>query len=226
MKINDILNESTYNFINESKNITFPIKNIKDSIYHIGTMNIKDRSSRESHEGKSLSVSTEPNAWAKINKGFTGGDLWLLNKKNNKFVDMVKIDNDIWDQLYSWGEQSGYFKQQTMYKYCYYDDEMDDTLCQEFDTYEEALAEVIDDDEKDNIEKVSGAYIPTEKFKKETGTVFHKDLIVAIYCINKNINVDGLWWDEKLDILRYSAPRGNIFDHIVHTWNIKKVNEE
>lgn len=110
----------------------------------------------------------------------------------------------------------------------YYDDEMEDTMVMEFNNIEDIIGEIdgiydsLDDAIREGgVEIISDGYVITNKFKKLTNSE-HIDLIVAIYCQETGYNTDGLWWSDKLDILKYSAPRGVIFDSKIDSWDISK----
>ena len=182
-----------------------------------------------SYEGRGLSISTEPDAWRSINKGNTYGDTYQLIKPNNKFINMHKISKVQFKELYMWGINNGYLKSSTVYTYTYFDDEMDQDLSREFVSYEELLKELdIDEDEytekleDGEIEVSSDGVVITDKFKTVTGST-HIDLIVSIYAQENKLDVDGLYWRDKLDIIRYSAPRGVIFDGKLSDWDVKKL---
>ena len=49
------------------------------------------------------------------------------------------------------------------------------------------------------------------------------DILLTVYLEN-NTEYDGIWWEEELDVLKYSAPRGVIFNSKLKTWDIKKID--
>lgn len=208
--------------------IKLPTMNIKEDLYHVGSLDISKRKNN-SHEGRGLSISTEPEAWEAINKGRTVGDTHLVSKSSNKFVDMLRIDKGVYEELFSWGVSNGYMEQVVVYKVYWYDDELEETVYQELYDIDDVKIELEDMDisyeeaiEDEVLEVLEGGYSVTSKFKNETGSE-HKDLIVSLYCQNENIVVDGLYWNETLSISKYSAPRGVIFDNMLGTWDIEKI---
>ena len=57
-----------------------------DYLNHVGTLDISKKV-KLNHEGSNgLSVTTEPEAWRRINKGVTTGDTYTLTKTSNKFI--------------------------------------------------------------------------------------------------------------------------------------------
>lgn len=224
MKIKDII----VLFESKEKIKQLPLINIKDDLYHVGSMDISKRKNN-SYEGRGLSISTAPDAWRSINRGNTTGDTYQLIKPNNSFIDMHKISKKQFKKLYAWGIDNGYLKNTTVYTYTYYDDEMDQDLSHEFVSYEKLLKELdIDEDEYTEkleygeIEVNNDGVVITDKFKTTTGSD-HLDLIVSIYAQENKLDIDGLYWRDKLDIRKYSAPRGVIFDDKLSSWVVKKL---
>lgn len=224
MKIRDILNliESV------ESGFKLPTTQVKGQLYHVGKLDISFRRNN-SHEGRGLSISTEPDAWMKINKGLTTGDVYKVSKSGHKFINMLEISKDQYEQLFNWGVKKGYMERNAVYRIYFYDDELDDTVFIETSDTDE-LSDELDmigmsyDDaiETGTLSVNANDYIVTDKFKAATGSE-HKDLIVSLYCQHENIPADGLYWYETLDINKYSAPRGVIFDDKLQSWDITKV---
>ncbi|OXX48857.1 hypothetical protein B9J93_03795 [Vibrio sp. V17_P4S1T151] len=224
MKVRDILNLIEAVEIS----IDLPVTQVVEQLYHVGTLDINSRRNN-SHEGRGLSISTEPDAWVKINRGLTTGNLYNLSKSGHKFIDMLEINKEHYEQIFKWGIEKGYISQDFVYIINYYDDELDDNVFIEITDSDELSAELemmdmIYDEAIENgtLEVNDNSYTITDKFKAATGSE-HKDLIVSLYCQEENIPVDGLYWDEELSISKYSAPRGVIFDNRVSSWDITKV---
>jgi TM2 domain-containing membrane protein YozV len=212
--------------------IKLPLIKIKTNLYHVGTMD-KSKRKKFSHEGRGLSVSTVPNDWRIINRGMTTGDTYLLVKKTNIFVDVHAIDNNTWELLYNRGVDNGYLKQQTTYSYTYYDDDLDEEMHKTFNSEGEVLEELLSmgqyetlDDaiENEAIEINKGGYVATDKLITINEGNNDIKLIVSVYAIEET-NVDGLFWFDELDVGKYSAPRGVIFDHMLSGWEIEKQDD-
>lgn len=194
------------------KTITFPV------VAHVGTM---DRSMKVkgSYEGASLSVSIHPGAWSSIAR--LGGDGFVLSRVDGEpvtFVNATKLSRDDKAAIVAWGKQEELLVDRKVFIASYYDEE--DEARREFEcsTREEALAEVEDLPRKRVLgpKLVLGA---TEKLltlsdqpisSHEIPSDFAYDLVLLAY-VEKNLRVDGVWWDETLDVESLSAPRGAIF---------------
>jgi len=117
----------------------------------------------------------------------------------------------------SWGVMLGLVIECTLYKYSYFDDEMDCEFESLFYSLDDAIAEV--EDEDDIIE--AAGYRGTERFAAIVGES-NKDnlsLVLVAYCIHET-NFDGVFWDDILDPSRYSAPRGVIVQQQLDSWTV------
>lgn len=217
-------NHNTVKAIKQGYGIIFenseslPLKTIKN-VFHVGTMDI-GKKSEYSFEGSGLSVSNNPDEWRKIAK--LGGDLYSLSKLNGVFVDVHEISNNQITNIISWGIKNGYVLQEKTYKVRILDEEGEEGYM-EFPTYGEAKKETYDDE--DVIINTEGIK-PTDKLKKETRQARiapnqSLELLLTIY-IEKNTDYDGIWWEDTLDVSRYSAPRGVIFNSKISEWKADK----
>jgi hypothetical protein len=211
-------------FVNENiNNDTLPIKKIS-KVFHVGEMDIKNKS-KFSLEGSGLSVSINPDEWRKIAQ-LGDRELYLLTNPNGVFVDGNKLNKQQKTNVISWGLENGYISQKETYKVCWYDDEMEDDVCMEFPTYDEAKEEAGDEEDGKTIEVNKGGMLPTSKListsmqgRIEPSQTF--DLLLTIF-LEKTTNYDGIWWNDKLDVVKYSAPRGVIFNSKLNNWKISK----
>ena len=201
-------------------NITLPSINL-NKVYHVGSMDI-NRKSSSSHEGSGLSVSVNPNEWQIINPR-TSGDLFELTKKNGLFCDKHKLNKAHKEAIIEWGVKQQYVTQQVTFRYYYYDDDLDSEVYQEFPTIELAKQEA---DEDGDIRPYKQGLQPTQKLEQATqqskidiSSTF--DYLLTVY-VEQVTDLDGIWWKDKLDVSKYSAPRGVIFNNKIQTWNITK----
>jgi GNAT superfamily N-acetyltransferase len=210
-------------------NAPFPTRSFK-KLWHVGTMDITKKR-KGSHEGDGLSVSPNPEAWEQINP-FTGGDHWELTKPGNLFLDFYRMNKAHKQELTEWGVRQGYVEAAGTWKYCYYDDEMEDTVCSEYPTLEQALSESgydsLEEAKAEGIEitQDSEGLIPTQKFNTRMGEnveqAFTLDFLAMVYAEDM-LKIDGVWWNETLDVSRYSAPRAVIFNAKIPSWKATKV---
>jgi hypothetical protein len=194
------------------KTLTFPV------VAHIGTM---DRSLKDkgSYEGASLSVSIHPGAWSSIAR--LGGEGFVLSRIDGEpvtFVNANKLSRDEKAAVIAWGKQEGLLCDREVYIASYYDVEDEATRKIECSTREEAMAEVEDQPRKriQGPKLVLGATEQLLHLSDQTSgrcgisSDFAYDLVLIAY-VEKNLLVDGVWWDETLDVESLSAPRGAIF---------------
>lgn len=201
-----------------------PIRKLS-KVYHVGSMNIKNKSDF-SLEGSGLSVSLHPQEWSKITK-LGGNDIFELSKSNGTFIEAYKIKKTHKQAIINWALENDYLIQKETYKVCWFDDELEQTVCMEFDDIAKAKSELGNEDEGRKLKVNKKGLLPTEKLKQEThqkkidpSQTF--DLLLTIY-VEHTSNYDGIWWGDKLDPLNYSAPRGVIFNKMVNSWNTKKL---
>ncbi len=191
----------------------------KPCVYHVGYMDIRKKN-KYSHEGTGLSVSTCPAAWCKISET-TGGPTNTLRKKDGRFLVATSLSKKNREEIIAWGERNGYVKKTTVYQAWSCDEYGDDYFLPCL-SYNEALEEACDD--PDSV-KVVKDIIPTEKMNKVVGwkidisSTF--DLLVTLYA-EAETDYDGVWWNEILDVVAYSAPRGVIFNSRLSEWSVSQ----
>jgi hypothetical protein len=209
--------------IDSFKNYTLPIKKIR-KVFHVGEMDIKNKSTF-SLEGSGLSVSINPEEWRKIAQ-LGDRELYLLTNTNGVFADGNKLNKQQKNIIISWGLKNGYILQKETYKVCWYDDEIECDVYMEFPTYDEAKEEAGDAEDGKTIEVNKSGVLPTSKLisssmqgRIEPSQTF--DLLLTIF-IEKTTNYDGIWWNDKLNVMKNSAPRGVIFNSKLNNWKILK----
>lgn len=208
-----------------------------ETLYHVGTMDIANKS-RYSLEGNGLSVSICPKEWIKIAR-MSSYAIWSLYKKDIKILDYYSLTENDFQIATNWGVEQGYLKECIAYKSIKFDDEMDCDLEMMHDTFEEACEEACFDEEYlsyeeyqdfkeyeySKVEKIVG-YEPTIKLKKISMVdvdISNSQEINLLIFLEKNTDLDGVYWDEVLDVTKYSAPRGVIFNSKVNTFSRKEI---
>ena len=206
----------------------FPTISLKD-LYHVGTLDASKKGDF-SYEGNGLSVSTEPDAWRRIARGQVSGDTYTATKQNNTFLDTHKLTSQQNNQIKQWAIDNGFLEQQETVTVSWYDDEMDDTLSQTFNSMADAKAEHGDELEDYDVDIDKGGIVPTDKLKKATGQSRIEATGVLEYVLPlyaETLGLDGVWWGDDLDVNKLSAPRGVILPNKVKSWKFEKqVNEE
>ena len=201
-----------------------PTKSFKE-LFHVGTLDSSNK--REgSYEGSGLSVSTHPDEWRRIARGYVTGDTYIATKPNNIFINAHKLTKVIKSEIAKWGVQNGLLIPNETVIVSYYDDEIDDTVSQEFQSMEDAIEEYGEDLEDEYEVKINkNGFNPTDKLKQlannpritPTGIL---DYVLPLYA--EYNGYDGVWWQDILDVSSYSAPRGVIVPSKINTWTFRK----
>ena len=214
---------ATTKAFNEAK-YGLPVKTLK-GLYHVGTLDASKK--RDGFEGAGISVSTHPNAWKQIARGHVTGDTHSATKEGNKFLDAHSLSDSHNEQIKQWALKNDYLAQQETVTVCYYDDEMEDDLCSTFNSMADAEAEYDEELEYMDVTVEKGGIVPTDKLKKETRqnrieSTGVLEFVLPIFAEQQGL--DGVWWQDKLDVQRYSAPRGVIVPSKIKSWKFS-VNE-
>lgn len=208
-------------------------------LYHVGSMNI-NKKSRESYEGNGLSVSMCPSAWESIAR-ISNFNVWKLKKENINLLDYYRVPNNIREDITSWGIENGYLKEVFgRYSYCYYNEELGRDVVILCSSFKEALEEACLDDMyetyEDFINSEDGdedmiyptkSYKPTEKLKSiSLIDVSEKDSVEQNFLIyiENYTDYDGVYWNEELDTIGLTAPRGVIFNKSLDSFSIELVS--
>ena len=201
-----------------------PVKTLK-GLFHVGTLDASKK--RDGYEGAGLSVSTHPDAWKKIARGHVTGDTYSATKEGNRFLDAHSLTKEHNAEITQWAIKNGYLEQQETVTVCYYDDEMEDDLCSTFNSMADAEDEYDDELQYMDVTVDKGGIVPTEKLKKETRQTRMSatgvlEFVLPIFAEQQGL--DGVWWQDTLDVQRYSAPRGVIVPSKIKSWKFT-VNE-
>lgn len=195
-----------------------------EELYHIGTLN-PEHKGRESHEGAGLSVSLHPDAWRKIAR-LGGFPLHTLQKENNQFLDYYESleDKSFEERILSWGLEKGYIAPATIYHVEYWDDELECVVRGSYTNKKVAEDEYepYEEDEEAKLYSTDG-YISLSPLQERTrasvSPSFVLPLLTTVF-VEDETELDGVWWEEKLDVYAYSAPRGVIIPKRVNEWNV------
>lgn len=192
---------------------------------HVGTLNAADKR-RDSYEGSGLSVSRHPEEWREIARGIVSGDTWSgtrIDRKPGRFVDVHALSHKQKAAIAEWGVTEGLATKCELHGFSYEDDELEETVSCVFLTEEERDREVDGNDEAalftqsglqatDALRAISAGECPP-------GTV--EDMVLLAY-VERETDLDGCWWDDHLDVLCLSAPRGVIVPSRVALWTFEK----
>lgn len=187
----------------------------KAAVWHIGSMRRSDKKGG-SLEGGGLSVSEHPQAWRRIAR-LGGYPWWLLEKRGGAFLDFHKASKgECRKEIIAWAVATGYVTNGVAWRSCRYDDEFEQTLCSDHTTREEA-----EEEEGDEVSRIK-TLIPTAQLLKRMGggrgpLSLGMDFAATAYAEDV-LRLDGVWWRDRLDPERLSAPRGVIFASMLGSW--------
>lgn len=210
----------------------FPVKKLK-LLYHVGNMAAQPAPhARSSHEGPCLSVSEVPGAWRSIAR-LGEAPLWILHKPNGAFLDMLQVSTEAKDAIVQWGYANGYAVEGTGWISEFHLDDEDDPQDVRYcanATFEESVSQCGEVGEPEDDCEVRARYskqmpFATDKLgeyaEQKLDLLMVFDMLALAYA-EQVLDLDGLFWDERLDILSYSAPRGGILRSKLGSWSIKK----
>ena len=202
--------------------------------FHVGNMTKKVKKS--SFEGSGLSISQHPKEWSRIAR--LSGDLYTVHKENPLLLDFHKLSKRDKTNIFEWGVERGYLVKGFKWVFTYIDE--DDEMYREFLSYEDWLMDRGYDEEdaedqedlnedKESLEKVKAFLGTTKLFEAECWDREHSPSMAETFCIlryaDEMLGVDGVFWNDILDVYRYSAPRAVIFQSKLPEWTIQLVEE-
>lgn len=198
--------------------IDWPVCTIRN-LYHIGTLNPKDKQ-KGSHEGSGLSVTTHPHEWKRIYNRISG-QLYACHKPNHRFLNAHALTSEHINTINAWGVKNGWIEPTDYYKAYTYDSELDDVYYSIHSTYAEAEYEIVEPDEDNRVEHEENGFIMTERMQDACMSYdrMHEptQLLFTLFAEHE-LNIDGVWWEDILDVYAYSAPRGVISTKRLPEW--------
>lgn len=205
--------------------MTTPFTKI-DTVWHVGTLEIADRTDRRSLEGNMLSVSEFPDVWAEIAR--CGNATWVLSREDALWLDALALTRDQDAEIVAWAVEHGFAIEAPIWRVWHFDGEADDWAYFEFDNEEDARKEL------DDPEDLEGYDIPSEsggQLDRLDGVVLTdagmeavgrwaakthaQDALVMIWADRvlkpEHPDLMGVWWYEDDNPLGLSCPRGGAF---------------
>lgn len=196
-----------------------------ETLYHVGTMNTAHKG-KGSYEGSGLSVSLHPEEWRRIAR-LGGAPIHKLTKENNQFLDYYESmkEQGFEQKVIEWGVENGYIESATVYCVENYDEEFDRVVMgsymdqkaaeDEYEAYEECdLTKMYARDWYVTLPKLDKRILAYGK------SVLNISLLMTVY-VEDQTDLDGIWWEEELDVFSYSAPRGVIVPSKISEWKMK-----
>jgi hypothetical protein len=195
------------------------------AVTHVGKMDRKSKRSG-SLEGAGLSVSVHPMAWSLICKIGTEGFSLRKQDAEISFLDARKLSAEERAGILAWGRESGYLADTQSWKVTYFDEDIEERAFFMFASKDEAVREAAEllrprisgpVNETKSTPKLLQETFQDERRELLEGSAF--DLVLTLY-VQRNIDVDGIWWSERLDPYNHSAPRGVLFDERIPQFEV------
>lgn len=210
---------------------TMPTRRI-ERLYHVGSLEQRHKNTQgPSYEGNGLSVSLHPQEWTAIAR-LGGNPTWELHKPAGRFLLAHRLTKAQKHGIVLWGLDSGFLEQSVRWEVSYLDVETGDRRWFWCASEAEALAEVQDQEEDDAaaraVSRKKDVVVGTAKLFERIG--FGKpdagdfDLTLTLW-VEDCTELDGVWWDDRLDPQALSAPRGVINLKRLSDWSSGKVSE-
>jgi hypothetical protein len=198
----------------------------KKIVFHVGTGQPPSDKPYHSYEGTGLSVSEHPEAWRMIAR--LGDDpTWQLTRLDRRpgcFVDMRKLSPAQVERLRRTAIEHGLLAPRTEYVVSYYDSELDDDC--EMTVYSLEQAEEEADSMQCDVKKRRG-FGPTallmEMWSKRFKAQEPPDDFALTVVLEGIGSWDGVWWHDKLEPMKLSAPRGMMFQSKLSEWQATKI---
>lgn len=197
-----------------------------DTVWHVGTLELSERTDRPSLEGNMLSVSEHPEIWSDIAR--CGGTTWELVREGALWLDALALSDEQEAEIRTWAVAEGFAQEATVYRVWHFDGEADDWAYFEFDSEERANQELYDPEEWADVEipsesggqldRIAGILLTDagmEAVGRWASNTNADDALVMIWAdrVLKPANPDlmGVWWYEDDNPLSLSCPRGGAF---------------
>lgn len=189
------------------------------TVWHVGTLQTADKGTRgPSWEGAGLSVSDCPDAWIRIAK-LGGLPTWTLTRTDRRpghFLDIHGLDDQARTRIADWGTRNLLVEPRTVWQVTRFDDELDTDLTATFTSRQDA-----DDEEAGDPTPVQ-VLTATSRLEDATGQALADgndafDLLATVW-VEQATDLDGVWWADRHDPSRLTAPRGVIVPERLGRW--------
>lgn len=219
------------------------------SVYHIGSLDPSHKGqthNRISQEGNGLSVSVDPDAWRQIAR-LGGYPTWeLTSEAPRPFLDVLSLTPAHWAHLTAWARAQGFVEPCETVAVSWYDSdeaESEDDRCEMIfsgpNAEMDAQAELTEHEGQDARLEPRPGWSATTAMNERIGfsveasmakdmalSLFTQDVLLpATLSATQTSPIQGLWWEERLDVHAYSAPRGVILRPVVATWAARRLED-
>ncbi len=201
---------------------SYPTITFKE-LWHTGTLN-SDEKQFGSHEGAGLSITTYPAEWCEITPLLC--NLYQCCKTNSLFLNFHSLSEKHVQQIYQWGCELGYIENSPIYRVSWFHGDFEMDVYSDFTDREDALEEA--DGEEERVEQLQGyRSLPVmhERTKTDVALILLLPLLTTLFVDEVLTELDGVWWDDDLDVSILSAPRGVIALSKLHEWTFTLISE-
>lgn len=198
----------------------FPTKQFP-ALFHVGTLVESDKGCRgPSLEGAGLSVSEHPQAWRSIAR-LGGLPTWRLSKARNCFLDIHRMQKEHWARIEGWGVAQGLATPQDIWVVKWHDEELGHDVSMEF-VSQAAAQEEMDEGRVLSMRRGLAPAAALERWAgQKVAVVLSRDFLGLSFAENV-LGVDGVFWNDTLDIHGLSAPRAVIFSRGLPNWSVTR----
>jgi hypothetical protein len=200
------------------------IKSFKQ-LYHIGALNQSLSTPRAvSLEGHCLSVSEVPEAWRTIAR-LGAQPVWQLTKAGNKFLNVSKSSKKLRSLINHWALQAGFAATAVG---CQTEMEGEYDTCFALSINEEEAISTWGEANEDGV--LSHRSVPIlvatqaliDYVRQPLELLLVPDMLLLAYA-DQVLGLDGVFWNETLDVYALSAPRAGIYPQKLSEWTINPV---
>lgn len=190
------------------------------SLWHWGSLDASQKFERgASYEGNLFSMSACPEAWQRISK--LGGKQLHLKPGSTTLLDMYSIleaktptAKALEQEISEWGVAHGLMEARTIFRLSWHDDELDALRCHDYNTREDAEAEMEEDDEKTLSQ--SRTLVGTQELLSRHGFRPHDIIGVQFAMIEWAKErfpgvLAGVYWSDSYDPYNGLAPCAGLF---------------
>lgn len=202
-------------------------------LWHVGTLDPSQKR-RGSYEGAGLSLSRHPGAWRLIARGLVSGPCWRTEAKGRRLLDAHALDEEHRAAILGWARTEGLCLARTMWRHARWDDEIETEIVQIHASLEDAREEADwngEPDEEIGISEIH-EHLGTSKLME---AVMTDNALMGDHAVIEAVlplwiqtlpDIDGVWWEDRLDVLAYSAPRGCIPADKIAQWEFTPTDFE
>lgn len=186
----------------------------KRELSHVGTL---DPSAKKSHsyEGQGLSVSQNPEEWQRIAR--LSGDVHRFDREA-QLLDFHALSESQRLDIATYAQERGWVEPADTYVVSYYDDEWESEMTMRFTDREEAEDEAAALEADEPTVESGFVYVQMPDSTARAGEEADLGVVAAAWVGEQRPDLDGVWWDDDLDVSRLSAPRGVIVPQRIDAW--------